>query len=161
MTARILTSSSGERKRILALFSVRCLTSRAGFSFIFSLRIPKLYTSESRARADRYMRSISRAKTELSVLEDRLRSLNSELGGYERDIEELKQRLQGVDIKDLAKKAEQYNRLDSEIQEINKRIGDLDRKRKVEVLPEIDKFKKELDRKIKSRPEVEKKRRIV
>jgi DNA sulfur modification protein DndD len=115
----------------------------------------------AKSSADRYMRSISRAKTELSLSEDRLRSLNSELGGYERDIEEHKQRLQGVDVKDLAKKAEQYNRLDTEIQLLNKHIGDLDRKRKVELQPEIDKFKKEIERKIKSRPEIEKKRRIV
>ena len=114
-----------------------------------------------KSSADRYMRSISRAKTELSVFEDRLRSLNSELGGYERDIEEHKQRLQGVDVKELAKKAEQYNRLDSEVQELNKRIGDLERKKKVELLPEIEKFKKEIERKVRSRPEVEKKRRIV
>jgi DNA sulfur modification protein DndD len=115
----------------------------------------------AKSSADRYMRSISRAKTELSGFEDRLRSLNSELGGYERDIEEHKQRLQGVDVKDLAKKAELYNRLDTEVQELNKRIGDLERKKKVELLPEIDKFKKEIERKIRSRPEVEKKRRIV
>lgn len=114
-----------------------------------------------KASADRHMRSISRAKTELSGLEDRLRSLNSELGNYERTIDELKQRLQGVDIKGLAKKAEQYNLLDSDIREISKRIGDLDRKRKVELQPEIDKFKKEIERKIKSRPETEKKLRIV
>lgn len=114
-----------------------------------------------KASGERYLRSISRCKTELSVLEDRFRSLNGELAGYERDVEELRQRLQGVDVKDLAKKAEQYNRLDAEIQEINRRIGDLDRKRKVEVLPKVEELKKELDRKVKSRPEVEKKRRIV
>jgi len=116
---------------------------------------------KAKSGADRYMRSISRAKTELASLEDRLHSLNSELGGYERSIREYKERLQGVDVKELAKKAEQYNSLDAQIQETNKRIGDLNRKKKVELVPEIEKHKAELQRRIKSRPEIEKKRRVM
>lgn len=114
-----------------------------------------------KSAGERYLRSISRSKADLSVLEDRLRSLNSQLANHERDIEDIRQRLQGVDVKDLAKKAEQYNRLDAEITEINRRIGDLDRKKKVDILPKIEELKKELERKVRSRPEVEKKRRIV
>jgi len=114
-----------------------------------------------KAGAERYSRSIAKAKNDLSILEDRSRSLQTEIASYEREIEEYTQRLKGVDVEELAAKAEKYSRLQSRIKSLSQQIGDLQRKKKVQIEPEMQKVRSDIERKLRSRPEFNKKRRVL
>jgi len=111
-----------------------------------------------KATADRYSRSIAKARSEVGFHEDRVRSLDKEWNAANRDIEELNARLRGTELDVLAEKARKRENLEEQMGVVQRQIGDLDRKIRVDLDPELQKVKGEYARRIRSKPEMEKRR---
>lgn len=111
-----------------------------------------------KATADRISRSIAKARSDVGFYEDRVRSFDKEWNAANRDFEELSARLSGTNVEALAEKARNRERLEDEVAKELKRIGDLDRKIRVDLEPELLKLRGEYARRIKSKPEMEKRR---
>jgi DNA sulfur modification protein DndD len=111
-----------------------------------------------KSTADRYSRSISKARSEVGFYEDRVRSLDKEWNAANRDIDELNARLKGTDLEVLAEKARKRESLEEQMGTVQRQIGDLDRKIRVDLEPELQKVKGEYSRRIRTRPEMEKRR---
>jgi DNA sulfur modification protein DndD len=113
---------------------------------------------KAKSTADRFSRSIAKARSDVGFYEDRVRSFEKDLNAASRDFEELSARLNGTNIEALAEKAKDRERLEAEVVTEQRRIGDLDRKIRVDLEPELNKVKGEYARRIKSKPEMEKRR---
>ena len=111
-----------------------------------------------KSTADRFSRSIAKARSEVGFSEDRVRSLDKDWNFANREIEELNARLKGTDIAVLAEKARKRESLEEQMGAVQRQIGDLERKIRVDLEPELQKVKGEYARRIRSKPEMEKRR---
>ena len=111
-----------------------------------------------KSTADRFSRSIAKTRSDVGFYEDRVRSFDKDWNAANRDFEELSARLIGTNIAELAEKAKNREKLEAQVAAELRSIGDLDRKIRVDLEPELNKVRGEYQRRIKSKPEMEKRR---